>query len=555
MNFLNQSSTQLVDLFRSMTPAARITAGLLLVVVVVSLAYLFRLQSSGGDEYLFGGREFSQAEMGAMEGAFAKAGLAKWEIVGNRIRAPRGQKDKYLAALADAKAMPPDYLDSMDEAVNSTNPFSSRNEFDAKRQVAKQKELSLIISRMKGIRAATVQFDEIEKGFPRRKERTALVAVQPQGNEPLDDDRVRSIRTLVVGAIAGLDSANVAVSDLGASITHPGVGANILDGAENPYNKHKLVFEKAIQEKIHNLLSMYPGVVVGVNVELNTELEHRTQTHKVDAKPVALSTTDISEESTSTAPGPGGRPGAVPNGVGSNAPAQVASVPGPQSQTTKTRNDQKNAAGHEQTTIQKFGFTPKRVTASIALPTSYFAKVWNQQNPPTPGTPPKDPDPAELRKIEQDTRTTIENAVVSLLPPLPPGVDRYPLVTVSTYTDLPRPPEVPPTLTDNATSWLTSNWQTLALVGLGLFSLVFLRGMLKPGPAAPPSLAGADAPPAPQLAATGSDEDADEEEAHPARKRRFRTSGPNLRDELTEMVKEDPDAAANVLKAWIGDAA
>ena len=44
MDFLNKAFAQLSDLFRSMTPAARITAGLLLAVVVVSLVYLFRYQ-------------------------------------------------------------------------------------------------------------------------------------------------------------------------------------------------------------------------------------------------------------------------------------------------------------------------------------------------------------------------------------------------------------------------------------------------------------------------------------------------------------------------------
>ena len=37
--------------------------------------------------------------------------------------------------------------------------------------------------------------------------------------------------------------------------------------------------------------------------------------------------------------------------------------------------------------------------------------------------------------------------------------------------------------------------------------------------------------------------------------RRTSSTGGSLRDELTTMVREDPDAAANVLRNWIGDAA
>ncbi len=42
MDFLNKALAQFSDLFRSMTPGGRITAGLLLVVAVVSVGYLFQ---------------------------------------------------------------------------------------------------------------------------------------------------------------------------------------------------------------------------------------------------------------------------------------------------------------------------------------------------------------------------------------------------------------------------------------------------------------------------------------------------------------------------------
>ena len=55
MDFLNKTFAQLNDLFRSMTPGGRITTGLLLVVAVASVGYLFQHQISGGDVYLFSG--------------------------------------------------------------------------------------------------------------------------------------------------------------------------------------------------------------------------------------------------------------------------------------------------------------------------------------------------------------------------------------------------------------------------------------------------------------------------------------------------------------------
>ena len=51
MDFVSQGYAQLVELFRSMSAGTRLATALLLVIVVVSLAYLFQFQASGGDEY------------------------------------------------------------------------------------------------------------------------------------------------------------------------------------------------------------------------------------------------------------------------------------------------------------------------------------------------------------------------------------------------------------------------------------------------------------------------------------------------------------------------
>ena len=100
MDFLNRAQAQVSDLFRSMTPGARITAALLLAVVLISLAYLFTYQVSGSEAYLMGGESFPPSHLGAMEAAFDKAGLSSYEFEGNKIRVPRGQQSRYMGALA-----------------------------------------------------------------------------------------------------------------------------------------------------------------------------------------------------------------------------------------------------------------------------------------------------------------------------------------------------------------------------------------------------------------------------------------------------------------------
>ena len=55
MDFLNKTLSQVTELFKSMTPGARMTSGmLLLVMIVISLIYLFAIQGSTANMYLFG---------------------------------------------------------------------------------------------------------------------------------------------------------------------------------------------------------------------------------------------------------------------------------------------------------------------------------------------------------------------------------------------------------------------------------------------------------------------------------------------------------------------
>jgi flagellar M-ring protein FliF len=102
-------------------------------------------------------------------------------------------------------------------------------------------------------------------------------------------------------------------------------------------------------------------------------------------------------------------------------------------------------------------------------------------------------------------------------------------------------------------AWLGNHWTTLGTGMLGLVSLVMLRSMVRSIPAPEPIAA-----PIP-LAAR--DDETPEPvagerpmaaKATPAQRlKRREKGGPSLREELVEVVREDPEAAANVLRSWI----
>jgi flagellar M-ring protein FliF len=185
---------------------------------------------------------------------------------------------------------------------------------------------------------------------------------------------------------------------------------------------------------------------------------------------------------------------------------------------------------------------------------SYFEEVWRARNPTPPGEQPKQVDPQQIEKIETVEKKNIQDLVAQLIPKPNSTVQEVtPLVTVMTFQHLPTAQVTPPSVADKAMFWLGQYWSTLGMIGLGAVSLIVFRSMVRSAPVAEPARAAS----APVAAAPVGEEllagEPEQQEAAARLKRRAK-SGPSLRDELVEIVKEDPDAAANILRNWIGSA-
>ncbi len=554
MDFLNKSYGQVTDLFRSMTPGSRITAGLLLIVITTSLVYLFVFQAQSGTDYLFGAREFSQTELDAMQKAFGTAGLDQFEVVGFRIRVPRRKRYQYIQALSQENFTPENFDSAVDEVLSSSSSwFESSQLRSMKIQHATQKKLARVISAITGIERATVQYHEERKGgYPVETIRKATIAVAASGRRPLDAALVRAVRATTSGWF-GIDPENVVVTDLVRGRAYG--GKNDIDdrgAADTVYADTKHMFEKAWQETILDRLSMYPGIVAAVNVQLDPEMDNVTSKVTYDPQATAIES-NTSQKTRETKSPAGGRPGAVTNEVPSNQPREILASSSPIVSSDESTEKQVSVAGHEQTRSKKASLIPQQVTVSVGVPKSYYRTVWKQRNPPKADQAPVEPDQTALKGIEQDVKKDIEVAIVSLLPSLSAGTNPYPQVTVTSYDDLPPEPIVEPSMAETGLAWLSENWQTLALFGIGLISLMMVRGMIRS--------AAADAPPTPAVLPLPEHpaNETTEEEPHTEEtmvlNRRAKSTGSTLREELTILVKEDPDAAANVLRTWIGDIA
>jgi flagellar M-ring protein FliF len=285
---------------------------------------------------------------------------------------------------------------------------------------------------------------------------------------------------------------------------------------------------------------------------------------KVDPKTVVLQSKVDESSTTTTAAGPGGRVGLAGQQPNANS---AASLPtggggGSQSEETQTKTDQVLAASHGRTTTQMAGLTPKRVTISIGVPSTYFEKIWLQRNPPAAGAEPKKPDATELAAVQDEELKKIREAILPLIPKPTDSatpVDVNQLLNVTAHAPVSMPAPVGPSFVEQALVWLQQSWSSVAMVGLALIALMMLRSFVAAVPPAPemPSLLSTtvgDEEEAAAVSATAGGEGKDGTKPKQRTLQRKAGSGANLREELVDMVREDPDAAANILRGWIGNA-
>jgi flagellar M-ring protein FliF len=304
-------------------------------------------------------------------------------------------------------------------------------------------------------------------------------------------------------------------------------------------------------------------------------LREASELFKYNEKPTTLTTNEVKKETESSKPMGGGRPGTSPNATALNQSANLEQFATQSSKQKESNVTENKVAGHEVTVTDKAGLVPRTASIVVSIPQSHYKKAffrqWLEQNP--------DKTEADLASIDKtllvqgvtnvkgEVEKNIQRALATLLPPEPPGGDRFPRVSVGDYPDSPlmEPPE--PTFAKILLAAAMENWQVLGLFVLAGVALLFIRSISRSTPGGSTD-AGFDNgfslqledPATWDLSALGESSEevatqsagGNSEESGQARK--FNTTGGEIKEELTSLVRDNPDAAASLLRTWIGEA-
>jgi flagellar biosynthesis/type III secretory pathway M-ring protein FliF/YscJ len=191
--------------------------------------------------------------------------------------------------------------------------------------------------------------------------------------------------------------------------------------------------------------------------------------------------------------------------------------------------------------LARTGLTPTSAKVSVGVPTSYFEKIRQERNS---GGIAKSSDPAALEQIRIEESAKIQRHVAQLLPAADSASKAADLVTVTSF-HIPVEETRANAFGSPAWDWAQRSWPLLATIALAMVGLLALRTISRGGVPAKAS----------SLENSSDDADSGEPSIVPAPHARGfykNKNKPAMDNELSELVADDPDAAANVLRTWIG---
>lgn len=575
MNYLTQLFNQARGLFMSMTPGSRVLAGLMLTAILVSTVFLVRDTQTVDMEYLFGGRAFKDGELQQAEMAMSNASLRDYKRDGNRIKIPTEKKDLYLKALADGKVLHQDLGGSVAQALASGNFLEPMMLTKTRIHAARERDIADAIARLPFVENVYVTYDEKREGFSAQAQSTASVFVMPKYGVPLDDQKKRSIMQQVKAAFAGLKYENISIMDQSSGISMRGED-DPNSSQQQKYYQQKAQVEQSLRQKAKNLLADYGDVRFEVNVELDPILREEVEMLKYADKPVTVQTTSSKRDSEMTKTSTGGKPGTEPNAI-SNRSTSLNTTPDQNSRNKEQQESERKIVGQETTLTERAGLVIKNATFSVSIPFSYYGLAWKRQwqelNPGKALTDAPAMTPSEFTQLKKDIGDKIQVLLTAILPPLAPGTDPLPRVSVTDYLDMPVEAIPGPSTVNVALGWLATQWQTIATFVLAIIVLMSVRSFAMTNTAVDDSAfdrgfdipideaadidlaslaGGTEAYNASVAAAGGSEAGAAGADGQAGGGSRFPTTGGDIRQQLTNLVRENPDAAATALRSWIG---
>ena len=336
---------------------------------------------------------------------FLAARGVKYEEKDGQILVPAERHGELLAQFAEQGPGSEGGID-FTRLVELDSPFETTRQSETKKLIALQNVLARTIGGFRNVKSATVLISP-RPATPLGASRfvqTASVHVTMRTGA-LTQEQVDSIATMVAGTQAGLKPESVSITD-GMQAYRTTFGKA---GATGENLEQSLKIAEAVQARIGTILATIEGVRIAVNAQAVTTERTRTTTDYRDGISVPLSESSSSSEMK-------GQPQSREPGTVPNTGLALVSTSGGAAQTSTERIDNKYRSeipGTRETEIDPTGYATK-IDVGVAVPWSYFVRVWRLRNPATDGAEAKSPDEAAIASVRDEEISRIRKLVEPL---------------------------------------------------------------------------------------------------------------------------------------------
>lgn len=560
MERIKQQVDQLQQQLAGLTASQKMLVGTLVAVMVVTVIWWTRYAATSEYVALLE-QPMTSEQVGEIRQHLSGAGI-EFEIVGDAVLVHSSKQAEALSILSFNRALPADTTRHFDKALGSMGSFDSRQKLDLTILTARQDSLASDIRRWPGVRNAKVH---VNPTYKRQLDGDVLpsagVTLTTSGNADASQ-LAASASAYVASAFPMLKPSAVEIIIDGQQID--GADDSVIGGS-NRLLKFRAEAERHFERNLRKALEYIPGIYISVHVDVDAaETRKIADTVDPDSKIIApLQTRTDRDASTEGAAADWGEAGFVPNtgltvNAGGGGPSSKNDIETEETtnlvEISRERIETHNRAGH---------VAP--VSCTLSLPRSYVLSDWQSWNDAS-----ERPSLEVLRAHEQDLRLRLTDIVRKTL-----GNLAAEAVTVMTYSDAPAgtAPRTGPLVAtagegEGGTSvgLLVSNYgKPTAVVALAVAALFLVSSTMKKsgalaasnvsstpindlseldpeimklvrgemGEPAAPEAGGID----PTLVAQ---EIADDQ-----------LQAGQMADQVQNLVKENPDAAAALVKRWL----
>ena len=568
-----QLYAKLKDLYLSMTFGNRVVAALLMTTLLISLGYLIVGSIKPADPrskttMMYDGYQFTANEKAAAEHAFSSRRMTDHNWIGNQLLIPISQKAAYSLAVAEGDVLDKNGMQRLIAAQKLT-PFQSTRMVETQMNAAKEQDTIDAIMKIPGISNVSIlthRRPEWERNvWARRQVMSVSVVVEAIENRPLREETVAAIGNLIAPAFGITDRKEISITDSKNSRSYDGFGEEV-SSAQGEYLRHQLRNQEDWNNRIYQHLPSIAGLKVDTTVVLTTYRNQRS--FEVEhGRPTPLVTHEMDSHFHREGWDRFFRPGQIAQF--SRPLIDPTGNVSDKDMTDEKKREQEvtNALQGTETNQEQLPYIPLQVRASIQVPRDHILAIWQERNRRLGGDPDAKPTPADLLAEEEAFRASTKRSIGNLLEPFRPTAKTDPMDLVEViYYDILREEVVELTAWEQFLLFMKHHWQSIGLMSLVFGGLVVLWSISKPQKPDSIVLYEGLETPLEAIDARIAEKLRREEEAAAVvaaaeeEQREWENSlgelGAirSLREEIAELIAKNPEAAAAVIRQWIGNA-